>query len=129
MKVIIADDSDLILERLYDMLCNFSEVEIVGAFSNGIDTLKTLRTKKADLAILDLKMPGLSGLEVISEIRKKDRNIKIILLTFNPCAYLHQMAIKEGADYFYSKVDDFEKLAFVVKEMLTKEVLMKNELS
>ncbi|MFZ4399615.1 MAG: response regulator transcription factor [Bacteroidales bacterium] len=127
MKVIIADDSDLILERLYNMLCDFSEVEIVGAFSNGIDTLKTLRKKKADLAILDLKMPGLSGLEVINEIRKEDRNIKIILLTFNPTAYLQQMAINEGADYFYSKVDDFEKLAFVVKDMLAQEVLIKNE--
>jgi DNA-binding NarL/FixJ family response regulator len=70
MRVLLADDSGLILERLTEMLMMYRKVEIVGSLKNGNDALDSLRTLKPDLAIVDLKMPGLSGLEVINEIRK-----------------------------------------------------------
>jgi len=76
---------------------------------------------KPDLAIVDIKMPGLSGLEVLNEIRKEDKTVKFIILTFYPSYYYRQLAIQGGANYFFSKVDDFEKVSLVVEEMLVKE--------
>ena len=121
MKVLLADDSALIRERLRDMLSVFQQVEIVGSFENGADTLQALRLLKPDLAIVDLKMPGLSGLDVLSGIRKENNTLKFILLTFFSSGYYRQMAIQAGVDYFFSKVDDFEKVALVVEEMVKKE--------
>jgi len=121
MKVIIADDSTLIRERLREMLSISGKVEIVGSCDNGTDTIEALRKLKPDLAIVDIKMPGLSGLQVLTEIRKENKTLKFIILTLHSSDYYRQMAMETGADYFFSKVDDFEKVVEVVAAMLTNE--------
>jgi DNA-binding NarL/FixJ family response regulator len=121
MRVLLADDSRLMLERLTEMLNMYVNTEIVGSFKNGTDTLEALRTLKPDLAIVDIKMPGLSGLEVVNEIRKEDKKIKIIILTFYSSDYFRNMAINAGADYFFNKVDDFDEVSLVVAGILWKK--------
>ena len=128
MKVIIADDSLYSINCLFEMLAIYKQVEIVGICKNGTDTLEAIRKLKPDLAIIDIKMPGLSGLDVLKEIRKEEQIIKIIILTFFSFDYFRQMAISAGADYFFSKTDDFEKLSLVVAELVGKEELENNSL-
>jgi DNA-binding NarL/FixJ family response regulator len=122
MRVLLADDSRLMLERLTEMLNMYRDTEIVGSFNNGIDTLAGLRTLKPDLAIVDIKMPGLTGLEVLNEIRKENKTVKIIILTFYSSDYYRKMAIQAGADYFFNKVDDFDEVSMVVAGILWKNV-------
>jgi len=121
MRVLLADDSELILVRLQEMLSINKHVELVGTYKNGTDALEALRILKPDLAIVDIKMPGLTGLEVLNEIRKEDKKVNFIILTFYALDSFRQIALKAGADYFFSKVDDFEELARVVKELVLKE--------
>ena len=121
MRVLLADDSKLIIERLHTMLSLYERVEIVGSFNNGTETLEALRILKPDLAIVDIKMPGLSGLEVLNEIKKEDKIVKLITLTFCSSDHYRLLAMKAGTDYFFSKVDDFEKISMVVSEMLEEE--------
>lgn len=118
MRIVIADDSTLIRDRLQDVLLSFGQVEIVGIFNNGIDTLKALQTLNPDVAIIDIKMPGISGLEVLKEIRKENKTIQIAILTLYGSEYYRKQAIEAGADYFFSKVDDFDKIEVVINEML-----------
>lgn len=120
MKVLLADDSGLILERLQEALSSFKQIQIVGSFKNGIDTLEGLKNLNPQVAIVDIKMPGLSGLEVLNEIRKENKAVKIIILTFYASEYHRQLAIQSGADYFFSKVDDFDKAIQVVINMVYK---------
>ncbi len=121
MKVLLADDSDLILDRLQEMLCVFKGAEIVGSLKNGNDTLNAIKSLKPDLAIIDIKMPGLTGLEVLNEIRKENNKVKFIILTFYSSDLYKQMAIQLGGDYFFSKVDDFDKVSLVVKDLINEE--------
>ncbi|MEI6886395.1 MAG: response regulator transcription factor [Bacteroidota bacterium] len=117
VRVLLADDSDLILERLQQMLRLNPQVEIAGSFKDGIKTLEALKRLKPDLAIVDIKMPGLSGLEVLHEIRKEDSRLKFMILTFYSSDNYRKLAMQYGADYFFSKVDDFEKISPVVNEL------------
>lgn len=117
MKVLIADDSVLILERLREMLCLNKLVEIAGDYHDGTGTLEALRTLKPDVAIVDIKMPGLTGLEVLKEIRKENASLTFIILTFHATDYNRQKAFSSGADYFFSKIDDFEKVSQVIEEL------------
>jgi two-component system response regulator YesN len=96
-------------------------VEIVGLLKNGIATLAALRVLKPDLAIVDIKMPGLNGLQVLTEVRKDDKTIKFIILTLYSSDNYRKSAIQAGTDYFFSKVDDFEKVSLVVAEMVRVE--------
>ena len=121
MRVLLADDSVLILEWLQDTLGLNKQVEIVGSFKNGIDTLNALKTLKPDLAIVDFKMPGLNGLEVLKEIRKENKILKFIILTYYSLDNYRQVAMQAGADYFFSKVDDFEKVSQLVEDLAKKE--------
>lgn len=128
MKVLIADDSLYTINCLLEMLAIYKQVEIVGFYKNGTDTLEAIQLLKPDLAIVDIKMPGLSGLDVLKEIRKEDKTIKIIILTFFSFEYFRQMAMDAGADYFFSKTDEFEKLSLLVAEMVEKEEIENNSL-
>jgi len=118
LRVLLADDSDLILERLQQMLILNPLVEIAGSFKDGIETLEALKRLKPDLAIVDIKMPGLTGLEVLHEIRKDDTLLKFMILTFYSSENYRKLAISYGADYFFSKVDDFEKISPLVNELV-----------
>ncbi len=117
MKILIADDSTLILERLQQTLGEIDQVEVVASLDNGIDTLEALRTLTPDLAIIDIQMPGLTGLEVLNAYRKENKSVIFILLTLHSQAYMQQLAVKAGTDYFFSKVDDFQKISQVVAEL------------
>ena len=126
MKILIADDSVLILEALQEMLGGLGQVEIVASCQNGTDALKAIRALRPDLVIADIKMPGLTGIEVVAETRKENKTTPFIILTFYSSSYYRQQAILAGADYFFSKTDDFQKIAEVVGEMLKKEGDNKN---
>ena len=121
MRILLADDSSLILERLNNMVHLHKHVEIVAELKNGKDALEALRILKPDMAIIDIKMPGLSGLYVLNEIRKENKSIIIIILTLYSSSYYRQLAIQQGTNYFFSKVDDFEKVSLIVAQYLEKE--------
>lgn len=118
MRVVIADDSNLIRERLQELIIGYKRAEIVGTFKNGTDTLSALRILKPDLAIVDIVMPGLSGLEVLKAIRKENKTMTFIIFTFHSSDYYRQMAIQLKVDHFFNKVDDFDNLKQVVAEMV-----------
>jgi DNA-binding NarL/FixJ family response regulator len=109
MRVLIADDSVLILERLREMLGFYRQIEIVGSCKNGIDTLEALRNLKPDLAIVDLKMPGLNGLKVLTEIRKENKTIKIIILTLFSSDSYRQKAIQTVPIISFQKLTILKK--------------------
>lgn len=117
MRIVIADDSGLMLERLQQMLNLMEQVEVVGSFHNGTDALSALKELNPDMAILDNKMPGVKGIDVIREIRKENHSVKLMLLTFYSDSYYRVLAMKAGADYFFSKSDDFEKIPEVITEL------------
>ena len=125
MKVLIAYDTNLIRERLQEMVSVSRQLEVVGSFANGTDTLEGLRTLKPDLAIIGLEMTGLNGIEVLKEIRKENSSLVYIILTLFSSEFYREMAMEAGADYFFSKPDDFKKVARVMVEMVMKEEKLK----
>ncbi|MFZ4413723.1 MAG: response regulator transcription factor [Bacteroidales bacterium] len=123
MKILLADDSDLMLDRLMEMLSKYPQVEVVAALKNGSEILETVKRSKPHLAILDLRMPGLNGLDVLKALRKENLYVRIIILTFFATDNYRLVAKLLGADYFFSKVDDFDQVEQVVLSLLQKEEL------
>ena len=120
MRVLLADDSDLIIERLSEMLKMYRQTEIIGSFKNGAEALEAIKVLKPDLLIIDINMPEMNGIDVITETRKTNKELKIIVLTFYSSSRYHDLAIKAGADYFFNKVDDFEEVSMVIAGILWK---------
>ncbi len=65
MKIVIADDSDMVRERIKESLKNISTVEIVGEATNGKEAVKIIHEVSPDFVLLDIRMPELNGIEVL----------------------------------------------------------------
>jgi DNA-binding NarL/FixJ family response regulator len=124
MRILLADDSDLMIERLSEMLKMYGQTVIVGSFKNGKDALDGIKVLKPDLAIIDIKMPEMNGLEIVTEIRKENKDLKIIILTFYSSNRYRELAFKAGADYFFNKVDDFDEVSMVIAGILWKKAII-----
>jgi DNA-binding NarL/FixJ family response regulator len=118
MKVLIADDSRLMRERIRETISIFSSVEIVSETETGLQTLEELFKHNPDLAILDIRMPDRNGLEILKEYRKKNKKTIIVILTNYAYDQYKDRAFENGADYFFSKSEDFDKISAVVAKIL-----------
>ena len=118
MKIFIVDDSTVVCERLISMLSELSEVEIAGKAQNAQDAINSIRKLKPDVAIIDIRMPGGNGIEVLKNI-KKDRPAPLaIILTNYPYPQYRKRCMDAGADYFFDKSSEFEKVIEVLKELI-----------
>lgn len=120
MKVFIADDSMLILERLKAMLVDLPEIEIVGKAGDGIEALKAVRKLNPDVVVLDIKMPGIDGINVLKAIKSNNQNIKVIMLTNYPYPQYRKKCMELGADYFFKKSTEFENVMEALKQLIQK---------
>ncbi len=121
MKVLIADDSKLMRERIRESISIFSDVEIVSETENGISTLNEVDKHNPDLAIIDIRMPDKSGLEVLKELRAKNKTTKVIILTNYAYDQYKDKAFENGANFFFSKSEDFDRIAAVVAGILRND--------
>jgi DNA-binding NarL/FixJ family response regulator len=127
MKILIADDSAFIRERLLEILAEIDQVEVVASLSNGIDTLDALRNLTPDVAILDIRMPGLNGLEVLNTFRKENQSVIFIILTLHSQGYFKHLAIQAGSSYFFNKAEDFGKISQVITELCKNKIESKQQ--
>jgi len=121
MKIVIADDSSLLRDRIKSLLNSISNVSVVGEAKNGVDALQLIREKEPDLAIIDIRMPEMSGIEVLKKIRELKMKTKVCILTNYPYPQYKKRCFEAGADYFLSKTEDFENINTVITDMVTDQ--------
>lgn len=120
IKVVIADDSVLIRERLVGMLSELSKVEIVGQAGDAWEAIDFIQDLGPDVVILDIRMPGKSGINLIPYIKYiKQANPApvIIMFTNYPYPQYRKKCMDAGADYFFNKSTEFEKIPELLKNL------------
>jgi DNA-binding NarL/FixJ family response regulator len=117
MRVFIVDDSKIVCKGLQQMLINIADVEIVGQAHNAQDAITSISDSKPDVVILDIRLPGLSGIDVLKDIRNKKLPIRVIMLTNYPYPQYRKKCEELGADYFFDKVTEIEEIPKVVEEL------------
>lgn len=108
-RVLIVDDSKVIRDRLVSMLSKIKEVEIVGEAINTHEALLLYQSTNPDFVILALGIPG-GGLNVLQEIKNKTPATKVAMLTNYPYCTYRKYCMELGADFFFSKSTEFEKV-------------------
>jgi len=117
MKVLIVDDSKIVCDGLQQMLINIADVEIVGQVHNAKDAIASISETKPDVVILDIRLPGLSGIDVLKDIRDKKLPIRVIMLTNYTYPQYRKKCKELGADYFFDKVAEIEMISNVIAEL------------
>ncbi len=121
MKLFIADDSKVLRDHLSEMLSDIEGVEIVGEAINTSDAIDLIRKKTPDIAIVDIRMPGKGGIFVLEEVKKTNPEIIIIIFTNYPYHQYRDAAYEMGADYFFDKSGEMEKMLETLKNLIDKE--------
>jgi two-component system response regulator DevR len=111
LTVYIVDDSSMMRERLTELLKDTAGVEIVGQCGDPLEALDSIRKAHPDVVILDIRLPRRSGIDVLKDIKKKPRAPIVIMITNYPYRQYRQGCMAAGADYFFSKLDEFEMIA------------------
>jgi len=122
MKVLIAEDSLLVSDRLKELIGELHEVEIIGPASDGDTALQLFREHEPEVVLLDLQMPGRGGLETLIEIRKQNRSCAVIILTNYDLPEFRAACRHAGADFFFRKFTEFERAVEIVSELVLRSL-------
>jgi two-component system NarL family response regulator len=81
VRILIVDDHPVVLAGLTSMLGTQAGMEVVGSAAGGEEALDILRLKPADLVLLDLRMPGMNGIDTLHALKRAKINVRVIILT------------------------------------------------
>ncbi len=124
--ILIVDDEERI-RKLLSSILKMKGYNAIGA-ENGEEALRILENKSADAVLLDLMLPGLSGMEVFERIRKLDTNIPVIMITAYGSVPLAVEALKKGAYDFIEKPLDADKILVTIKNAVERSLLTRENL-
>ena len=117
IRVLIAEDQALVRGALASLLRLEADIEVVAEVGRGDEVLASARARSADVALLDIEMPGLNGIEAAAALtRELPTTRSLILTTFGRPGYLRR-AIESGAGGFLLKDAPAEQLADAVREV------------
>ena len=121
MRVFIVDDSSVIVERLTLLLEATPGVELVGHAADVPQAVQRLLETAADALVLDLHMPGGTGLDVLRAIRPVRPGMHVLVFTNYPQDEYRQRCLTAGAEYFLDKSTEFEKIPSILRELAQKD--------
>ncbi len=126
MKVLIVDDSILLRERLTAMISELPGIKVIDQAENAENAISSIRILKPDVTILDIRMPGGSGFEVLENIKRDKWTPLMIVLTSYPYPQYRKKCLDSGADYFFDKSTEFQKVIEVLKKFIKESDAQNN---
>ncbi|NBF11491.1 response regulator transcription factor [Pseudomonas sp. Fl4BN1] len=117
-KALVVDDHPFIRSTV-KMLLKQEGFEVVAETDNGVDAVQLVREHQPELILLDIAMPRMDGLEVLSRITALGLTCKILILTSQSPLYYSARCMKAGAAGYISKVDDLSELIKGIKAVMS----------
>ena len=114
-NVFIVDDSPVVRERLVGLISELPDTEIIGQADIAFEAINSIRRSKPAVVVLDISMPGGSGIYVLENIKKERPAPVVIMLTNFAHEQYRQKCLQLGADYFFDKSTEFDKVIEVLR--------------
>ena len=122
-RVIVVDDHRLMVEAVHAALADEPQFELVGGASSGDAALELARAEAPDIALVDLRMPGMSGLECIAALRRAQPHLVVVVLSGNDDPAVVRQALDAGASAFVSKLVDPRDIAATLRQVVEGTVV------
>ncbi len=124
IKVFLADDHKMFRDGLKAQLDNVDEMVVVGEANDGREAVKMLEELKPDVAVLDVAMPMLNGIEATRNVLKSLPGLKIVMLSMLADQMYVVEALKAGASGYLLKEESFSQLLEAIKIVLSGKVFL-----
>jgi DNA-binding NarL/FixJ family response regulator len=115
VRLLVADDHEVVRNGVRSLLEAQPGWQVMAEASNGREAVEQANRLKPDVAVLDIGMPSLNGLEAARQILRNDPHIKIVILTMHESENLIREVLKVGARGYVSKADAIRDLVTAVK--------------
>ncbi|MYG17204.1 MAG: response regulator transcription factor [Gemmatimonadetes bacterium] len=124
IKVVIADDHHLFRESIKSLLETTDDIEVVGEASDGQETLKLIQRKRPAVALVDIAMPLLNGIETTYRIQSLDVETRVVILSMYSDEDMVRQALKNGAKGYLLKRSLVEELLLAIRSANIDEVYL-----
>ncbi len=119
INVLIADDHALIREGLKKILNGEPDMTLVGEANNVVELFKALERLAVNIVLLDISMPGESGLDALKELRQKYPRVPVLILSIHPEQRFAVRALKAGASGYIMKQSAVEELVQAIRKVVS----------
>lgn len=117
LKVVLVDDARHVRERLVEMLARLNGVQVVGQAPDVPVALQLVNELQPDVLVLELELPGQTGMDLLANLGKKGRKPLIIILTSLDYPVLRRACTELGADFYFYKPSEFERVVQVCEDL------------
>lgn len=115
-KIMVVDDEPHVVEYVTEMLRNIN-FEVVASANDGVTALAKLREFNPDMAVLDITMPGMTGDELVTELKKTKPEIKIVMLTSRNTIDMVKLCKDKGVDGYILKSEEGSTVSRKIQEI------------
>jgi two-component system response regulator NreC len=116
ISIVLADDHPVVRRGIQAVLEKETEFSVVGEAGDGLETVRLVERLQPDVLVLDLMMPGLSGLEVLRVVRQRSPRTRVVVLSMYSDAAFVVTALKDGATAYVLKGGAEKHLVHAVRE-------------
>ena len=120
MKLLIADDAAFLRQRLSHLITELIGIENIIYAEDVPAAIETIIKEKPDVVVLDIQMPGGSGMDVLKKVQKEDQKPVFIVFTNYPYPRFRKSCLAAGADFFLDKSFSQNELMAVLRELKVK---------
>lgn len=117
IRILMADDHFVVRQGMRQIIGLFPDMEVVGEACDGGELLDSLIGEDPDLLLLDMTMPGLSGADLISQVRARKPRLPILILSMHKDTHVALGALKAGANGYITKDSDPALLAAAIRKV------------
>ena len=117
IKLLIADDHAIVREGLKQILADTSDISVAGEASSGQEAIKKVGVSDYDLILLDISLPGMSGLDVLKQIRLLKPSLPILILSMYPEEQYAIRSLRAGASGYLTKESATEELISAIRKV------------
>ena len=110
IRVVLADDHRMVRTGLKEILADTGDIEVVGEATNWQEVMARVREVPFDLLVLDMSMPGRSGIELIRQVRAERAGLRILVLSMHSEEQYAVRALKAGASGYLTKESAADEL-------------------
>ena len=117
IRVLLADDHSIVRAGLSRLVEESQDMEVVAEAADGVEALRMVKENAVDVAVIDISMPGLDGLEVTGRLRDEFPNLPVIILTMHEEEQYVVRAIEAGAKGYITKKSAPEQLVKAIQKV------------
>ncbi|HEY1262107.1 MAG TPA: response regulator transcription factor [Terriglobales bacterium] len=128
-RILIADDHEIVRRGLRSLLQGHEGWEVCGEAVDGADAVEKVTQLKPDLAILDIRMPNINGLEATRQILQQESHTAVLVLTIDESDYVLREALKSGARGFLRKSDAARSLKAAVEALQRGQTFVTSQIA